>query len=300
VALLAAGSVALTVTAAGAARGVAGDDLTVFFARPSLAHLWLYLLIPTLTLYAVNTLLCTYDTVVRRWRRGVRAPAAYAGAVMHLAFLVALLAHGAGGLLGRDEGTVVVGPAPVTLADGRVARTAALAVARLPSGMPRSARAIIELTRPGRLGVERATVGYNEPLSAGLGTRLGLLADYGAVAGAARLALGAERCVAELGSGCEIDGTRLVLRDLRPMGRGFALAEIAVARAAGPERVHRLTPGGAVLLADGTPLRLEEVIDRPAVALRGRVAPGNPFALVAGALLALGLAMMGRRLIRPR
>ena len=74
VALLAIGSVVLAATREGASAGIRGDDLRAFFDPPRPAHLWLYLLFPVAGLYAVNTVLATWDSVSRKWRGGVRAP----------------------------------------------------------------------------------------------------------------------------------------------------------------------------------------------------------------------------------
>jgi len=108
VALLAIGSFVLAATRDGASAAVGMDDLRGFFAPPHLAHLWLYLLFPVAALYAVNTVLATWDTVTRRWRGGARAPSAYAASVVHVGFLLALAAHAVGGFLGEDRGAVVV------------------------------------------------------------------------------------------------------------------------------------------------------------------------------------------------
>ena len=87
--LLAVGSVVLTATREGASASVGLDDLRGFFAPPRLEHAWLYLLLPVAALYALNTLLATWDTVGRKWRAGLRAPTAYAASVVHVGFLVA-------------------------------------------------------------------------------------------------------------------------------------------------------------------------------------------------------------------
>jgi hypothetical protein len=314
VVLLAVGSVVIPATRGGASRDLAFDEIGPFFAAPHLAHLWFYLLVPVLGLYALSTLLATWHAVGRTWRTGQRAPAAYAAAVVHLGFLVALAAHLVGGLFSHDIGRVVVGPAPTPLPDGRTARTVALAVDRLPSGMPRTVRAELELVPPGGGAPERAVVGYNQPLSRGLGADLYLLEEVGQIPGAARFTSGDLECTAPLGGACRLGRVRVWLVDLeRPRpDMPLVLAQVAAApasagtapgggrpRGAAVEPL-RLWPGSATRLGDGTPLRLAAIEPRPAVALRGRHAAGTPFALVAAILFALGLALMGRRLVAGR
>ncbi len=81
------------------------------------------------------------------------------------------------------------------------------------------------------------------------------------------------------------------------LGGGAALLR---ATAPGGAVVERwVTSGGLVPLRTGRPVSLDEVSDEPAVLLRVRETPGNPWALAAAAVLALGTALMWRRLL-PR
>ncbi|MHB8876666.1 MAG: hypothetical protein ACYC8T_23470, partial [Myxococcaceae bacterium] len=122
VVLLGVGSVVLAATRDGASARVGLDDLTAFFRFPSVAHLWLYLLVPVLGLYALNTALCTWDSVLAKWRRGVRELSPYAPVVMHLGFLLALVAHGVGGLWNREREPAVLGTGWTSLPGGEQAR----------------------------------------------------------------------------------------------------------------------------------------------------------------------------------
>ncbi|MFL5273015.1 MAG: hypothetical protein ACJ79E_13230, partial [Anaeromyxobacteraceae bacterium] len=178
VVLLVVGSFILDRTRDGASAGIGMDDLRGFFERPALAHAWMYLLVPVLALYALNTLLGTWYAVSRKLRAGVRAPAAYGPAVIHVGFLFALLAHGVGGVWGTDRGTVVLaaGGGWQPLAGGREGRLLDVEVETLPGGMPKSARVELEV-RDSRGRGERADVGYNAPLATALGTSLHLHGD---------------------------------------------------------------------------------------------------------------------------
>jgi hypothetical protein len=219
--LLAIGSVVLAATRDGASAGIHMDDLRAFFEPPRAVHLWLYLLVPVCALYALNTVLATWDTVVRKWRAGARAPGAYAASVVHVGFLLALVAHAAGGLWGRDGGGVVVSRAWQPVPGFGEVRLVSLDVDSLPGGMPRAARARLEV-RDGSGGIREEEVGYNAPLSGGAGARLALLSDLGR---------------------------------LRATGE-------------------------------------------PAILLRVREAPGNPWALAAALVMAAGVALLWRKLAR--
>jgi hypothetical protein len=296
VALLAIGSVVLAATRDGASAGVGLDDLAAFFARPHLAHLWLYALVPVAALYALNTLLATWETVTTRWRSGLRTPRAYAAAVLHLAFLVALLAHLAGGFLSREGGSHLLTEGWQPLPGFGEARLASLQVDELPNGMPREVRAAVELRDPaGR--VETSLVGYNQPLSGGWGSRLALLSDLGQTP-VARLASGEATCALAQEQRCLLGGEPVeVLAFAQPRGPGSFAALVRAAPAQGGPPVRWLAPGELLALRNGRPLQLIEVAVVPAVALRVREAPGNPLALLAALLLAAGVLMMWRRLI---
>jgi hypothetical protein len=301
VALLAVGSFALAFTRDGASAGIAMDDLRGFFARPSWIHSWLYLLVGLFGLYALNTTLATWHSVAGKLRAGVTAPARYAPALLHLSFLLALLAHAAGGLFGEEQGQSVVvrsdGWQP--LPDRREARLLALEVDRLPNGMPKEVRADVEL-RAADGALERARVGYNQPISSGLGSQLHLLADTGQVT-VARLALAGSSCAAPAGGSCRVGDVELHLLGSAEAGRAgpLPLAQVRVGRAGAAPATLLLTLGREVPLGDGRPLRLDGLEPRDAILLRSRSAPGNPWALGSALLLGLGVALLWRRFL-PR
>ena len=294
--LLATGSVVLVATREGASSSIGLDDLRAFFTRPSAVHLWLYLLLPLAGLYAVDTVLGTWDNVARRWRAGQRAPSAYAAAVIHLGFLLALVAHAAGGFLSEDRGAVLVASGWQPLPGFGEARLAGLAVDTLPGGMPRSVRAALEVR--GQDGaIEVAEVGYNRPRTAGLGARLAILQEQGQAA-VARLASGEVRCALAPGQSCRVGEEEVELLALGQVpGTGAAAASLRAPDPEGRQVVRWVAAGELLALRGGRPLQLLSVGPEPAVLLRVRESPGNPWALAAAVVLALGSALLWRRLL---
>ena len=298
VALLAVGSVVITATRDGASAAVGMDDLRGFFEPPRLAHVWLYLLFPVAGLYAVNTVLATWDTVSRKWRAGLRAPGAYAASVVHVGFLLALVAHGVGGFLGAEGGVVVVGPGWQEVSGFGEARLVSLDVDLLPGGMPRTARARLEL-RDGSGATSERTVGYNAPLSRGGGRSLALLSDFGR-AWVAQLVSGGESCALVEGQACLLGGEPVRLVRLVPAPGGGPGALVAARGPTGREEARVLSRGGELPLAGGRLLELGTVGPGEAVALRVRSTPGHPWALAAGVVMALGIALLWRNLLRRK
>jgi hypothetical protein len=296
VALLAIGSIVLTVTRDGASAAVAMDDVRVFFVQPSLVHLWFYALSGVLALYALNTLLATWQSVSRKWQFGMRAPSMYAASVIHVAFLVALLAHLVGGLTSNEHGMVLVGSNWTALGDGREARVTSLDVSQNADGSMRQAAVHLDVRRPDR-AAEPAVVTYNGPLSSGFGTDLFLMIRPTALP-AARLVRGDAQCVAGQDESCALGTVQVALLHLEaPSGGQGALARVRVTCEGMPAEAVWLFLGRPQVLRDGTQLRLAAVEQRPAVLLRHRRAPGNPVALVASLLLAGGLLLMWRRFL---
>jgi hypothetical protein len=297
VVLLATGSFVMAATRDGASAGIAMDDVRGFFARPSWVHLWFYLLVPVLGLYLLNTALATWHSVALKLRAGVTSPARYAPAVIHTAFLLALVAHGASGLLGEERGEAVIAQgAWQALPGGREARLLSLEVDRLPGGMPKEVRAAVELRGEGGPS-QRAVVGYNRPISGSLGAELHLLSDMGQ-AQVAEISMGSERCQAVPGSGCRLGGLEVELLGLAGRGPG-TVAQVRVDRPGAPGQGLWLWEGRETPVADGRPLRLDSVSTRPAILVRSRAAPGNPWAFFAALTIGLGIALLWRRFL-PR
>jgi len=298
--LLAVGSFVLAATREGASSGIAMDDLRPFFARPSWLHSWFYLLVAVLGVYALNSALATWHSVARKLRAGVRSPARYAPAVIHLAFLLALGAHGVGGLWGEERGEALVAEGDFRpLPGGREARLLSLEVERMPDGMPREVRAELELRdAAGRL--ERARVGYNEPVSSGLGAELHLLSDMGQLP-LASLEVAGQGCQAAAGGACSAAGVGLEVLNAAAPGRmgPRAVAQVRALLPGRPPQPLLLVEGREVPLPDGRPLRLEAVLVRSAVLLRSRAAPGNPWAFASAVAIGLGLLLLWRRFL-PR
>jgi hypothetical protein len=298
--LLALGSVLLSATRDGASARIVMDDIRGFFVSPSLVHVWLYLLLPVLGLYGLNTFLATWLNVARKWRNGIRLPRAYAAQVIHVAFLIGLFAHLVGGLWGGEQRRLLVGPSWEDLEDGRAARLTALEIEQLPDGGTKQVWATLAVREPGGEVLE-SIVSYNGPLSSGFGSDLLILGRPVSVPGAARLVrAGAERCQVELGASCDLGGVQAHLLHLHPPERpgGGWLARLRLRPS--PESAAQdlwLAQDRPHRLPDGTWLNLEGVDPRPGVVLARRHAPGNPWALLASIVLMLGLGLMWRRFV---
>lgn len=300
--LLAIGSLVLVRTKDGASAGIRGDDLRAFFDEPSPWHTWLYLLLAVLTLYGANTALCTLRAVARKWRAGLRSPGTYAASLMHVAFVVGLLAHLVGGLGGGERGSVTLQGDWTPLPEGwpgLQARLEALDTDQHPDGSPRSVLATVQLRRDeGEPWTEH--VAYNRPLTRGGAAEMLLLAEQGAIE-LAVLSDGTATCRITPGQPCRLSGGTLWVERVLPAGGHWGPQPVVAVRTAAGGRAF-LVQGRAEALAAGPPVTLLEVTRQPAIVLRGKHSPGAPWMLLSVALMGLGVVLMGRRWLpaRPR
>jgi hypothetical protein len=295
--LLAVGSFVIAATGEGASAGVSMDDATIFFSKPSLWHAWFYLLIPVLGMFGLSTLLCTLDSVVEAWQAGRRVLSAYAPAILHLSFLLAMLAHAVGGFLGREDGVVAIGPSWTSLPDGRTARALSVTIEEHPDGTPQQVSAGIELR--GLDGVViPATVAYNQPISSGGGSDLLLMIRAVSEPRGVRLTSGPEACEMDgPGKACVLAGRTIRLTSVSSGGHwgDTPVAYMQIEGATESKRIF-LWPGATHMLNEsGASFRLEKISQVPTVMVRSRHAPGNPWALAAALVLGFGLVAMGRR-----
>lgn len=294
VVLLGVGSVIIARTRDTDSAALRLDEIRPFFDAPSLTHWWFYLLVPVLGLYALNTVLATWDSVTHKWRLGMRSPFKYGAAVFHLAFLVSLLAHGVNGLWASEDGVVLLTDGWTPLGDGRDARLLGIDVETSDSGMPRRIHGHVEVRGPA--GVEKTEVGYNEPISAGFGSTLHLLANWQRATLSATITDGESTCVAVPGSGCALGDMELAVLAVHERGH-WGNIPTAIVETTGPAPTRLFLMAGRFDVVGSKRLLLQEVAPTPLMILRARSSPGSPWALAAALLMGLGVVLLGRRWI---
>ena len=298
VVLLAIGSIIMVVTGerGGASANIRTDDIRAFFTTPSGWHLWFYLLIGVLVIFAVNTLLATWHSVVTKWRNGVRTLMPYGASVIHVAFLVAMLAHLIGGIWGEELGGAVVGEVWRPLPDGTQARVVAMESDLYPNGQTRKTEVRLEI-RDSTGDVRAETVAHNGPVTRGFGSELWLMTRAMQTA-VATISDGTRTCAVAAGGLCNLAGKRFAVSDVHLSGHWGNIPVAIISPAGvtpGSAPAMFLMPGQPQNVSEGVALTLTEVRTQPAVMLRGRKAPGNPWALLSSLLLVGGMLMMGRR-----
>jgi hypothetical protein len=159
--------------------GLSGEDISFFFIQKKPIHSWFYLLFLACILYGINTFLCTLDSIIRKARGGVKKVTLYGASVVHIGFVITLVAHLIGGLYSSAE-------PPVSVADewtdlgGVAMKVTDLKTSSYPNGMPKIIEAFVTVRKD---GIEFSdTLGYNKPVLLQHGILEILLRDYGWIA----------------------------------------------------------------------------------------------------------------------
>lgn len=289
--LLALGSMVIAVTRDGASRALRLDEIKPFFAEPSLWHSWFYLLLPVLALYALNTILCTWSATLRKWRHGQRSIWHHGAALMHVGFLLTLVAHLIGGWGSHSGRPLRVGSQWVDLDSERRLRLKDVQPSFHPNGQLKQAQAIFEEQRAGKIADR--VVAYNQPLSRDWGAELHLLSglDQALVA---ELSQGGQHCGATVGEVCRLGRRRLLLRRVFSGGHWGERPLLVVDQLPeGPRLMLILGEPSAV--AGEAPLVLNRLASQRVALLMPRYAPGNPVALFGALTMILGIIFLGRR-----
>lgn len=157
-------------------QGLQGEDINFFFEHVSLINGWFYLLFAAIVVYGLNAFFCTLDSTLVRLRAGVKDITLYGGSVVHLAFMVTLVAHLVGGLYSSHARPITITEKPVEYG-GVELSVAKIETTTFPNGMLKEVRATIKVRR-GDEEFERI-LGYNQPVLLDLGSKEFLLKQYG-------------------------------------------------------------------------------------------------------------------------
>jgi hypothetical protein len=264
-------------------RGLRMEDLRFFARAWRWQSLWLYAAAVTLAIWGTSAVLCTVRSVASLVRKRARHPSLYGAPLLHLTFVLALLAHLWGGL-GTSDRQYVVSSAGTDIGGTRY-RALRVDEQRHPNGMPRSVTAT--LSREDGPRAERVEIGYNRPLISRAGRSLLLLTDYQEVADGIVVRHRGQEIVLRPGERVEAAGDLLGWLRWHDPAKNPALRVAVVELAVGADnKVLAQGPEG-----DGTTafLRLHE---SPRVLVTERHNPSVPLALGVALLLVLGIGLV--------
>lgn len=279
-------------------QGLSGEDITFFFKNPSLLNIWFYLLFAGLVVYGLNSFFCTLEAVTTRLRAGVKDPSLYGGSVIHVAFMLTLVAHLVGGLYTTQERPVTIGERPVQYGNVEI-RLVDLETTQYPDGMPREVRASLRVKKA---GVEESRVlGYNQPLLLDMGAREFLLRDYGSMPQGVVLRVGGKPYNLKVKDSLNVNGYQLQVAGLiMPPAYNMPVARLVADKGDGvrPEQVFLPLGDTNSQTINGLRVVFEDVKVSKAVVVGLKENPSIPLALGTTLLFCVGVALVVWRLLR--
>lgn len=191
--------------------GLSGEDISFFFNNKKPIHLWFYLLFFACIIYGINTFLCTLDSIIKKIKGGTRKIPLYGASIVHIGFVITLVAHLIGGLYSSTE-------PPVSVADewtdlgGVEIKVTDLKTSSYPNGMPKKIEAFVTVRKDGTEFTD--TLGYNNPVLLHHGISEILMRDYGWIASSVVLQVNDRTCNRKINETFSVNNTRIHVADL--------------------------------------------------------------------------------------
>ncbi len=191
--------------------GLSGEDITFFFNNPKPIHTWFYLMFVAFAMYGICIFICTLDSILRKVKARSKRIPLYGASIVHIGFLVTLVAHLVGGIWSESG-------RPITIADSWVQageyelKVTGLDSTTYPNGMPRKITAQMKIRKDGKEYDD--TLGYNNPVLLDHGTKQFLLRNYGNMPNAVVMNIDGEAVTLNVKDVIEINGTDVLIANL--------------------------------------------------------------------------------------
>jgi len=162
-------------------------------------------------MYGISIFFCTLDSILRKVKARTSKIPLYGASIVHIGFLVTLVAHLIGGIWSETD-------MPITIADKWVQvgeyelKVTGLETTSYPNGMPRKIKAQIEIRKDGEETSD--TLGYNNPVLLDSGTKQFLLRNYGNMPDGVVLNIDGETRAYNIKDVIEINGSKVLLANL--------------------------------------------------------------------------------------
>lgn len=277
--------------------GLSGEDISFFFTHKKPIHLWFYLLFLACILYGINTFLCTLDSIVRKMKGGVRKVTLYGASLVHIGFVITLIAHLIGGLYSTTEPPVSVAEGWTDLG-GVEMKVTDLKTSSYPNGMPKKIVASVAVRKD---GIEFSdTLGYNNPVLLQHGVLEILMQDYGWIASGVILKVDNRTCDLKISETFNANGTQVRVDDLyMPPQYRYPVVKL-ISTAANNEEQQTFLPIGenSAKEINGVKIIFADINSVPGVLVNIKNNPSIPLTFVTIFFFSIGMILVILRIIR--
>ncbi len=271
--------------------GLSGEDITFFFNEPKLIHTWFYLMFVAFAMYGICIFICTLDSILRKVKARSKKVALYGASIVHIGFLVTLVAHLVGGIWSESG-------RPITIADTWVQsgeyelKVTGLDSTTYPNGMPRKIKAQMKIRKDGKEFDD--TLGYNNPVLLDSGTKAFLLRNYGNMPNSVVLNIDGQTRALNLKDVIELNGLRVLLANLY-MPPQFPLPVIQLVSKGNDNKYNQTyvrIGRQNVQNINGIDVVFEDIKSIPAVVVTTKKNPSIPLTLIAIGCFGSGMLLV--------
>ena len=271
--------------------GLSGEDITFFFNEPKLIHTWFYLMFVAFAMYGICIFICTLDSIIRKVKARSKKVALYGASIVHIGFLVTLVAHLVGGIWSESG-------RPITIADTWVQageyelKVTGLNSTTYPNGMPRKITARMKIRKDGREYDD--TLGYNNPVLVDSGTKQFLLRNYGNMPNAIIMNIDGETVTLNVKDVIEINGTDVLIANLYmpPQFPQPVLQLVSKGKAGKYDQTYVRIGRQNVQNVKGVDVMFLDIKSTPAVVVTTKKNPSIPLTLIAIGCFGSGMLLV--------
>jgi hypothetical protein len=271
--------------------GLSGEDITFFFKEPKLIHIWFYLMFVAFAMYGICIFICTLDSILRKVKARSKKIALYGASIVHIGFLVTLVAHLVGGIWSESG-------RPITIADKWVQsgeyelKVTGLDSTTYPNGMPRKITAQIKIRKDGKEFGD--TLGYNNPVLLDCGTKMFLLRNYGNMPNSVVLNIDGQTRTFNIKDIIEINGSKILIANLyMPPQFPLPVLQLVTEGKAGKyDQTYVRIGRQNVQNIKGVDVIFQDIKSTPAVVVTTKKNPSIPLTLVAIGCFGSGMLLV--------
>ncbi len=272
-------------------------DLNFFFEPVNSVHSWLYALLLTFSLFAVNLFFCLLESFIRLANSKSNRRKQIAALLIHLALFVTMMAHLQDGFQGRTEQLMITSKES-RLTDLGSVRAESLKTLSHPDGTLKDTEVMLQFTLDNGQTLEKK-IAYNEPAIFDAGTREVII--QGGDMRPAGIVLVRQSDQHEIrlvrNEPYAVEGGRMILMGVYPSKMGMLMAQVAWQAKSG-ERAkkmlvldHRAGMHTKLQLA-GETYQYRETFKMPVVGVQYRYNPSIPLILNALVMSLVGLILL--------
>ncbi len=272
-------------------KGLSGEDITFFFNNPKPIHTWFYIMFVAFAMYGISIFFCTLDSLIRKARSRTRKIPLYGASIVHIGFLITLVAHLIGGIWSESGMPITIGDKWVQSGEYEL-KVTGLETTSYPNGMPRKIKAQMKIRKGGEEFDD--TLGFNNPVLLDCGTKLFLLRNYGNMPSGVVLNIGGKTRVFNIKDVIDINGSKVLLANLYlpPQFRIPTIQLITEGKDGKYNKTYVRIGSQNAQNVKGENMIFEDLKTTPAVAVSVKENPSIPLTLIAIGCFGSGMLLV--------